>query len=241
MKEPSMDAYEKIIRICREMAAESNLQAPALFDAIAARLVAEGVCVDQAATQAVRTTAPNSVVVVKTDDILDFIKMDRKGDFDLYGYCGPDCDTQLVSAGWAMNDCDEDDPDRITEDDLHSLRFVLRDDKKYFDEDDITDILIERKEAREERYEEQRTLNISLPDEFLLLCEQYNLTPALALRGFIADVCGIESFTNPPTIPHRTDGYNSNGSDERDMARRYFDRAHWSPEVEEKHGISLHY
>ena len=76
-----------------------------------------------------------------------------------------------------------------------------------------------------------------LPDEFFELCDKYDLEPLTALRGFVADVCGIVSFANNP----RSDGYNSNGSDERDFAAVYFDRAHWSPEVEEKHGISLHY
>lgn len=39
--------------------------------------------------------------------------------------------------------------------------------------------------------------------------------PETVLRGFVADLAGIiNQHTNP-----RTDGYSSNGSDERNMAR----------------------
>jgi hypothetical protein len=42
----------------------------------------------------------------------------------------------------------------------------------------------------------------------------------MVLTGFIADLCGIVSWASEP----RADGYNSNGSDERDMARAYYER-----------------
>ena len=46
------------------------------------------------------------------------------------------------------------------------------------------------------------------------------VTPEIVLRGFIADLTGIMNFVSSP----RADGYSSNGSDERDMARAYYER-----------------
>lgn len=67
-----------------------------------------------------------------------------------------------------------------------------------------------------------QTVRLEVPREFIQLCTQHALTPADALRGFIADVCGLQNFIARP----REDGYSSNGSDERDHARRYWNRAH---------------
>ncbi len=219
-----------------------------VFDEIVDRLIATGVVVDMEATTAARNLAPNVVVVVKTDgdevgEELEYVKMDRDGAITYWGYYTPDCDTQLISRSAALDLFDEYDPCRITVDDLQGLRFVHRDGdlRMFYDEDDIYEIHTDKEAARKKRFEEQRIVSFPLPDEFLLLCEQYELTPTQVLRGFIADVCGIESYVNHPTIPPRTDDYSSHGSDERDLARQYFDRAHWSPDVEEKHGISLHY
>lgn len=71
--------------------------------------------------------------------------------------------------------------------------------------------------------QEQATtaITLDLPPEFVRLCEVDGIDPALMLRGFIADVCGITGWVHVP----RTDGYSSNGSDEREMARAYFWRA----------------
>ena len=44
--------------------------------------------------------------------------------------------------------------------------------------------------------------------------------PEVVLRGFIADLCRLISWADNP----RTDGYCSNGSDERSMAREYYER-----------------
>lgn len=63
-------------------------------------------------------------------------------------------------------------------------------------------------------------LTIELPEEFIELCEADGVTPEIVLRGFIADVSGIVSWAANP----RTDGYNSNGSDERSMAQEYYER-----------------
>ncbi len=65
-----------------------------------------------------------------------------------------------------------------------------------------------------------RKLTLTLPDEFLALCQQDGVTPDTVLRGFIADLCAIENWASAP----RTDGYGNNGSDERDMARAYYER-----------------
>ena len=46
------------------------------------------------------------------------------------------------------------------------------------------------------------------------------MPPEVVLRGFIADLCEIISWHSAP----RADGYSSNGSDERRMAREYYER-----------------
>ncbi|MCP3869805.1 MAG: hypothetical protein GY703_17270 [Gammaproteobacteria bacterium] len=61
---------------------------------------------------------------------------------------------------------------------------------------------------------------IDLPDEFIALCKEDEIEPETVLRSFIADLCEIISWQSDP----RTDGYNSNGSDERMMARKYYER-----------------
>ncbi|MDE3010837.1 MAG: hypothetical protein KGI67_08120 [Pseudomonadota bacterium] len=65
-----------------------------------------------------------------------------------------------------------------------------------------------------------RRLTIELPPEFIALCEQDKIAPEVVLRGFIADLCSIMSWQSNP----RTDGYSSNGSDERTYARAYYER-----------------
>lgn len=65
-----------------------------------------------------------------------------------------------------------------------------------------------------------RRLTLTLPEEFVILCQNHHTTPETVLRGFISDVAGIVSWAANP----REDGYSSNGSDERDLAFAYFDR-----------------
>ena len=67
-------------------------------------------------------------------------------------------------------------------------------------------------------------VTIQLPAEFVDLCQRDGTTPETVLRGFIADLCGLESLVSDP----RADGYNSHGSDERDLAGRYYDRANYN-------------
>lgn len=66
----------------------------------------------------------------------------------------------------------------------------------------------------------KRVITLRLPDEFLDLCAEDGIAPETVLRGFVADLAGIVSWARHP----RTDGYNSNGSDECSMARDYYER-----------------
>jgi hypothetical protein len=63
-------------------------------------------------------------------------------------------------------------------------------------------------------------VTLNLPDEFVALCQADGVDPEFVLRGFIADLCGLISWQAEP----RTDGYNSNGSDERMLAQQYYER-----------------
>ncbi len=65
-------------------------------------------------------------------------------------------------------------------------------------------------------------VTIRVPPEFVREAKRYQLTPAQLLRGFVGDVAGIHNFINRP----RADGYGSNGSDERDMAEAWIERAY---------------
>jgi hypothetical protein len=71
-------------------------------------------------------------------------------------------------------------------------------------------------------------LNIKLPKEFIELCAQDSVNPEIVLRGFIADLCGIQNWVHPDPsqgrFPRPRDGYQSNGSDERLLAREYYER-----------------
>ena len=63
-------------------------------------------------------------------------------------------------------------------------------------------------------------ITLQLPAEFVALCARDGVTPETVLTGFIADLCSIVNTTDDP----RTDGYSSNGSDEREMAADYYER-----------------
>jgi hypothetical protein len=81
----------------------------------------------------------------------------------------------------------------------------------------------------------KRTLTLKLPDEFLDLCQRDGTTPETVLRGFVADLCQITSWASHP----RTDGYSSNGSDERDLAGQYYQRVgypYWKEWCDEDEG-----
>lgn len=70
--------------------------------------------------------------------------------------------------------------------------------------------------------QDTQTVAIDLPREFRELCRAHRQQPAAVLRAFIADVCALKSLAKCP----REDGYCSVGSDERRLARDYFDRAY---------------
>ncbi len=69
----------------------------------------------------------------------------------------------------------------------------------------------------------RRSVTLKLPAEFIELCRRDQVQPDAVLRGFIADLCEIISWQSSP----RTDGYCSNGSDERQYAQDYYDRVSW--------------
>ena len=66
----------------------------------------------------------------------------------------------------------------------------------------------------------QNRITLYLPSEFVELCQADGVDPAVVLRGFVADLAEIGNWASAP----RTDGYRSNGSDERSMARAYYKR-----------------
>ena len=65
-------------------------------------------------------------------------------------------------------------------------------------------------------------VTVRVPPEFARQCERVQLTPQQLLEGFMADAGGIQNYVNCP----RADRFGSNGSDERDMAEAYIDRAY---------------
>lgn len=75
--------------------------------------------------------------------------------------------------------------------------------------------------------DETESVELRVPPEFVQLCAERGLAPELVLRGFIADVCRLQSYVVNP----REDGFSSNGSDERMLAEQWFDRAYpdWDP------------
>ena len=74
----------------------------------------------------------------------------------------------------------------------------------------------------------KRKVTIQLPDEFLDLCAYDMVSPERVLQGFIADLCEIVSWASNP----RADQYNSNGSDEREFAKAYYDRVGYPYEAQ---------
>jgi hypothetical protein len=67
---------------------------------------------------------------------------------------------------------------------------------------------------------QHKCIGIELPPEFIALCKHDGIDPEFVLRSFIADLCAITSWANNP----RADYYQNNGSDERRMAREYYER-----------------
>lgn len=61
-----------------------------------------------------------------------------------------------------------------------------------------------------------------VPPEFVRECHRVQMSPEEVLRSFAGDLAGIHNLVACP----RADGYGSNGSDERDKAEEWLDRAH---------------
>jgi hypothetical protein len=63
---------------------------------------------------------------------------------------------------------------------------------------------------------------VRVPPEFVRECRRVQLTPKDLLEGFVADAAGIQNYVSSP----RADGLSSNGSDERDYAAAWIQRAY---------------
>lgn len=70
--------------------------------------------------------------------------------------------------------------------------------------------------------DETEVVSVRVPPEFVREARRVQMKPIELLESFIGDVSGIHNFSNNP----RADGYGSNGSDERDMAAGWLERAH---------------
>jgi len=60
-------------------------------------------------------------------------------------------------------------------------------------------------------------MQLDLPEEFVALCQRDCTKPETVLRGFIADLCWLE-----------TSDYMNHGSDERSKAEDYYERANYA-------------
>lgn len=65
------------------------------------------------------------------------------------------------------------------------------------------------------------SVTLRVPHEFVRECERYGMSPAEMLRAFACDAAGIINLVRCP----RADGFASNGSDERDLADAWMERA----------------
>lgn len=63
-------------------------------------------------------------------------------------------------------------------------------------------------------------LQLAIPPEFANTCAEVGMSVDRVLRAFMADAAGIMNYLRNP----RADGFSSNGSDERDMAKAYIER-----------------
>lgn len=70
--------------------------------------------------------------------------------------------------------------------------------------------------------DETEVVTVRIPPEFAREAQRVQLTPTSLLESFIGDLSGICNFAVKP----RADGFGSNGSDEREMADAWLERAH---------------
>jgi hypothetical protein len=59
--------------------------------------------------------------------------------------------------------------------------------------------------------DDKSTVMLFLPHEFVAMCEADDVSPIKVLNGFVADLCGLDG---------------NHGTDERDLAQRYYDRCY---------------
>jgi len=187
---------------------------PDAFDTILSQLVESGLIVDEDRTRVAREESPNTVAIfLDPDGELNYIQWDGgDGTFDIYGYDENYLLAELYSEDEALHYFEWKIPP-LTVEDLAPLRHVLREGVKHYDSGDVRRVHEVKMEARKQRCEQARTVTLSLPSEFLDLCEECTVDPTRVLRSFVADLCHLE------------DGeYITSGSDERDYARAYFER-----------------
>lgn len=65
-------------------------------------------------------------------------------------------------------------------------------------------------------------VTIRVPPEFVRECRRVQKSPEELLRSFVGDLAGLQNYVSCP----RADGYGSNGSDEREYADAWLQRAH---------------
>jgi len=70
--------------------------------------------------------------------------------------------------------------------------------------------------------DETVSVTIRVPPEFVRECRRVQRSPEELLRSFVGDLAGIQNYVSCP----RADGYGSNGSDEREYADAWLQRAH---------------
>lgn len=70
--------------------------------------------------------------------------------------------------------------------------------------------------------DETEAVTIRVPPEFIEQCNLVEMTPEALLKSFVGDLAGVQSYVDNP----RADGFGSNGSDERDFAEQWLNRAH---------------
>ena len=70
--------------------------------------------------------------------------------------------------------------------------------------------------------DETIAVTVRVPREFVRECHRVQMSPEELLRSFVGDLAGIQNGVVRP----RADGLTSNGSDERDLADQWLERAH---------------
>lgn len=70
--------------------------------------------------------------------------------------------------------------------------------------------------------DETVAVTLRVPPEFVRECRRVQMSPEALLRSFVGDLAGIQSYIDYP----RADRYSSNGSDEREYADAWLNRAH---------------